>query len=67
MLKFLDWFYSEDMGGTPGEPFTGRLLPEWPQWLCGLLTKHKQTLKWSDRLADIGGIRCRCGLHETEH
>jgi hypothetical protein len=59
-MKFLDWLYSEYF------PIGGRSLPTYPRWLCWLLTGHSQTLHWGDYLNDVSGIRCRCGLKETE-
>lgn len=60
LVRLLDWWWHERMKGPDGNDWD--LLPEWPTATCGHITQHKEELRWSDRLSDRGGVRCRCGL-----
>jgi hypothetical protein len=64
-VRFLDSLFSHQVG-EPGLPFSYRSLPAWPVWLCGLVTGHRDELRWGDYNADVSGTRCRCGTVEKE-
>ena len=59
IIKILDWAFQKYFGADRN---SFKLLPTWPSYLCGLITNHLVCLEWADYIADVSGVRCRCGL-----